>query len=279
MAFQFFTLSVPLPFSLTRFFAPVACTLTLSFSLPSSTQATAPPALETPSRIRVRPVAPNVFVHTSYGRYPGKAGLTASNGLVVRTAQGVVLIDTAWDPEQTEQLLRWVTDSLHERVRLAVITHAHDDRTGGLAVLQAHRIKVYSTPLTAQRYLAKHPQQAAPTPALKRYTLIRAGRTRVELFFPGAGHSADNMVAWLPKQKLLFGGELVREQAATNLGPLEDANLKQWPLALRTLATRYPKARIVIPGHGQWGNPELLVHTHTLLRQESRRQPQTALNE
>jgi metallo-beta-lactamase class B len=157
------------------------------------------------------------------------------------------------------ELLRWVADSLHQRVRLVVISHAHEDRLGGLAVLRANNIKVYSTPLTAQ--LAGKLPFGVPTPAIKPYTVIRAGRTRLELFFPGPGHAPDNMVAWLPKQRILFGGCLVKEAAAPALGNIDDANLKLWPVAVRKVAARYPKAEIVVPGHGLWGDAALFAHT------------------
>lgn len=236
-----------------------------------------PPAALPP--LRVRAVAPDVFVHTSYRRYPGVAAPVPANGLVVRTRQGAILIDTPWDPEQTQRLLQWVADSLHQRVRLALVTHAHQDRVGGLAVLQARRIRVYSSPLTARRVRQLYPAAAPLTAALKPYTLIRAGRTRLELYFPGPAHAPDNIVAWLPRQKVLFGGCLVREQAATSLGNLDEANLTRWPAALRTVQARYPKARVVVPGHGQWGGTALLSHTAELLRAAARRKPPTALRE
>ncbi|MBD2714139.1 subclass B1 metallo-beta-lactamase [Microvirga sp. STR05] len=230
----------------------------------------------TPLHLQVRRIAPDVFVHTSYRRYPGTAAPVPSNGLIISTSKGAVLLDTAWDPDQTLELLRWVADSLHQRVRLVVISHAHEDRLGGLAVLRANHINVYSTPLTAKR--AAKLGFGTPTPAIKPYTVIKAGRTRLELFFPGAGHAPDNMVAWLPKQRVLFGGCLVKEAAAPNLGNIDEANLKQWPATVRKVAARYPKAETVVPGHGQWGSSNLLTHTLELLNAPRTPKPQTALN-
>jgi metallo-beta-lactamase class B len=236
-----------------------------------------PPAGTKPAalHLRVRRIAPDVFVHTSYHRYPGNPTPVPSNGLIVSTKTGALLIDTAWDPDQTLELLRWVADSLHQHVRLAVVTHAHEDRLGGLAVLQANHIKVYSTPLTAQRS-ARLPF-GTPTPAIKPYTVIRAGRTRLELFYPGPGHAPDNIVAWLPQQRVLFGGCLVKGADATTLGNIDEADLKQWPVAVRSVRDRYPKAAVVIPGHGQWGSADLLDHTLELLHVPGSK-PQTALN-
>jgi metallo-beta-lactamase class B len=220
-------------------------------------------------------VAPNVFVHTSYHRYAGKTELTASNGLIVSTSKGALVVDTAWDPDQTLELLQWVADSLHQRVRLVVVSHAQEARLGGLAVLRANQIKVYSTPLTARR--AARLPFGTPTPVIKPYTVIRAGRTRLELFFPGPGYSPDNLVAWLPKQRVLFGGDLVQEATAQILNSSAETNLKQWPTTLRKLQARYPRAEVLVPGRGQWGSPELLAHTLHLLRNAPRKPP-TALN-
>ena len=228
-----------------------------------------------PLHLRVQPIAPDVFVHTSYHYYPGNPVPVPSNGLIIKTKTGALVIDTAWDPDQTMELLRWVADSLHQRVRLVVVTHAHEDRLGGLAVLQANNIKVYCTPPTAE-HAATLPF-GVPTPAIKPYTVIRAGRTRLELFYPGPGHSPDNLVAWLPNQQVLFGGCLIKGADATTLGNIDDANLKQWPVSVRKVAARYPKATVVVPGHGQWGDARLLEHTLELLHSPSSK-PQTALS-
>jgi metallo-beta-lactamase class B len=226
-------------------------------------------------RIRVRPIADKVYVHTTYHTYPGNKDLVPANGLIISTTKGAILVDTGWDSDQTLQILRWVADSLHQRVRMAVITHAHEDRLGGIPALRANHIKVISSPVTTQRAMAR--QLDAPTAALKPYTLIKAGSTRLELFYPGPGHSPDNLVAWLPRQRVLFGGCLVKEMAAPTPGNVDDADLKKWPGAVRTVAVRYPKAAVVVPGHGAWGGLELLNHTLEILRAPGR-QPQTALS-
>ena len=228
--------------------------------------------------LRVRPVAPDVFVPTMHYRVAGAAGPTAANGLLIRTSKGLVLVDAAWNAEQTAQLIRWAADSLHQRIRVAVLTHANGATPEGLAVLQQHRIRVYGSALTARRWHASHPHTPAITAALKPYTVIRAGHTRLELFFPGAGFSPDNRVVWLPRRKVLFAGELVREQAATTLNGSVDLALKQWPATLRTLMTRYRRARLVVPAHGSTGSLLLLAHTQTLLREATRHRSPAALS-
>ena len=77
----------------------------------------------------------------------------------------------------------------------------------------------------------------------------------------GAGHTTDNVVAWLPKQKILFAGCLVKSLDSTSLGNTKDGDLAAYPVTLRKVQAAYPHAKIVIPGHGDWGGPELIEHT------------------
>lgn len=214
--------------------------LTLALGIP--TQAALPQPL-----LRVQPVAPQVFV-------PMSRSLTtasASNGLIVQTPKGLVLVDAAWSAAQTEQLLRWAADSLHQPVRLLVLTHASAATPEALEVLRRHRVRLYSSPLTARRWHSIHPQAPALVPALKPYTLIRAGRTRLELFFPGAKGGTEPGVAWLPRQKILFSGKVTPVAGQQPSSRAERASL-------RTVAARYHRARVVVPAQGAVGTLALL---------------------
>ena len=78
-----------------------------------------------------RQLAPNVWQHTSYLDMPG-FGAVASNGLIVRDGGRVLLVDTAWTDDQTAQILNWIKQEINLPVALAVVTHAHQDKMGGM---------------------------------------------------------------------------------------------------------------------------------------------------
>ncbi len=214
--------------------------------------------------INIEPVAPSVYVHTSYNFYNGQ--LFPSNGLIVKTRKGIVLIDTPWDTVQTRQLLDWVGKKWKQPVVLTVVTHAHEDRLAGTDLLRQQGARVISTPLTAE--LARKNDLPVPDAVLPNDTTLEVGDVPLETYFPGPGHAPDNIVVWLPKQKVLFGGCLIKSYEASNLGNLTDANVKVWPTTLRRVHERYPKPALVIPGHQDWkvtdtssalpfGNPSL----------------------
>jgi metallo-beta-lactamase class B len=74
---------------------------------------------------------------------------------------------------------------------------------------------------------------------------------------------------WLPGQAVLFGGCFMRARAATSLGFIGDADLAAWPRSLESTRAAFPAVRVIVPGHGQPGGPELFDHTLELLRRHS----------
>jgi metallo-beta-lactamase class B len=218
---------------------------------PAKTSLSLPPP---PTRLRMQPVADRVFMPVGQ---PATAG-SMPNGLLIQTRKGLLLVDAAWSAPQTEQLLRWAADSLHQRVRVLFLTHARAATPEALAVLQRHHVRLYSTPLTARRWHSAHPKAPALVPALKPYTLVRAGHTRLELFFPGARATADKGVAWLPRQKVLFGGQLTQAPPPGTTASRRAA----WAVSVRMVVARYPRARVVVPARGPVGTLALLAPAH-----------------
>lgn len=208
--------------------------------------------------VSVRRLAPGVWVHTTlagedFGRYP-------ANGLVVEDGEGSLLVDAGWNPQHAEQLLEWAQKELRHPVRAAVVTHFHNDRLGGAQALLARGLPVYGLDETARLAAAKQ----GPIPSRTFAAQQRLGP--LELFFPGAGHSRDNLVVWHPASGVLFGGCFVKDGSAKDLGNVADADLAAWPASLERTRAQFPRMRTVVPGHGLPGGPELLLHTQELLR-------------
>lgn len=217
-------------------------------------------AVPTP-RIQVTPLADRVYVHTSYGSYQNSP--VPANGLIINTKDGVVLVDTGWDTKastaNTRQLLQWVTDNLHQPVRLCIVTHAHEDRVGGISELRKAGIRVISTPLTAQKSVELGYE--APEGILPTDSTFTIGGVPIRCFFPGEGHTSDNIVVWLPRQRLLHGGCLLKSVAVFGIGNIADANLGEWADSVRRLMKQFGRAKLVVPGHEEWGDARVLEHT------------------
>ncbi|MFP3480151.1 MBL fold metallo-hydrolase, partial [Burkholderia sp. SIMBA_057] len=83
-------------------------------------------------------------MHTSTGTADGSP--VPANGLLLETSKGIVLIDTPWNDSLTEQLMTQIKQRFPgKRMTDAIVTHAHDDRIGGLNTLYKYGVKVHST--------------------------------------------------------------------------------------------------------------------------------------
>jgi len=82
------------------------------------------------------------------------------------------------------------------------------------------------------------------------------GVHRVELIKVGPGHSRGDAVAYLPREKILFTGDLCTNWKSGNNTADADADHPNWVSALRRMAEW--DVRTVVPGHGSLGTVDTL---------------------
>lgn len=212
----------------------------------------------------VRELDAGVWMHTSYRDLP-EYGRVGSNGLIVERADSVVLIDTAWGEPATEKLMDWVAREIGKPVKLVVITHSHEDRTAGLPVTKAAGAASIGLNKTAQIMMSEG-RGGLDIGAVGKSFGIDEGYDGMEVFYPGHGHAEDNIVVYVHRANLLFGGCLIRAADATSMGNTADGNLETWAEAAEAPAERFPGIEVIVPGHGEPGGPELMAHTAELAR-------------
>jgi glyoxylase-like metal-dependent hydrolase (beta-lactamase superfamily II) len=84
-----------------------------------------------------------------------------------------------------------------------------------------------------------------PTIAFDGSMTLWLGKREIRIAHLGKGHSKGDTVVWLPKEKVLFSGDLVEQGAAPYCG---DAYLTEWPETLEKV--RALGARKLVPGRG-----------------------------
>ena len=204
-------------------------------------------------------LTPNVWVFTTTEILDGDTGYYPANGAIVVDGSEALIIDPGWRPEHATILLDAWRQLKLAPITQGLVTHFHRDRIGGLPVLRSRGVPAYGNPLTIG--LAMDSGFVAPSP-LHEVQKHPARLGGVEVFYPGPGHTLDNVVAWVPSDGVLFGGCLVKSTTAAGLGNVADADIPVWPTAMRTLAARYPYVKRVIPGHGTVSGDSL---AHTLV--------------
>lgn len=207
----------------------------------------------------------SIFVHLTwhhldnYGRFP-------SNGLIVIRKGRALMVDTPMDNDKTERLTRYLKDSLSARLTKLIIGHFHDDCLGGLQYLQGIGIESIAN----SRTIAKCKEIGLPIPSTS-FTdslILDFNGEQIDCRFFGAGHSFDNITVWIPGEKILFGGCLIKSIDSKGLGNLSDAVVDEWDYTIKKVMREYPEIKTVIPGHGDSGGVELLTHTIKLVETE-----------
>jgi metallo-beta-lactamase class B len=251
---------------LTRSFAATSVVSTGrlgSHGLPSLLELGTEPMKRIGQTVWVSRLAPSLWLHTTTAIIAeGEGVYFPANGLILESDHGSLLVDTGYSPEHAEALLKWAKQSLRRPITQAVATHFHRDRTGGIPALQAAGIPTVAHPLTCE--LARSRGTAVPTAAADFVQDMARLPGGCELFFPGAGHTRDNIVVWLPRQRVLFGGCFLKSVTSPDLGNLADAVVADWAGSAQRVRARYPASKMTVPGHGTIsGDP--VGHTLALL--------------
>lgn len=195
---------------------------------------------------------PGVWQHTTYLDLMG-FGPVPSNGLLVVDGDSTLLVDTAWTEYQTAQILRWAEQVLGKPVRAAVVTHAHQDKMGGIAALDAAGIPSWANPLSNQ--LAPQNGLLPATNALAfdaKGWATGAGAAALaplKVYFPGGAHTRDNITVGLPDIGLAFGGCMIKGSDAPTLGNLADADAAAYAQSVRNFAAAFPDASLIAMSH------------------------------
>ena len=221
------------------------------------------------SKIEYTQLAKNVWMHTSYHEVTSW-GKVLSNGLIVQTPDGAILIDTGWNNTQTAAILKWSEEALKQPIVAAVFTHAHSDKMGGVDAVIAKGAETFAHPLSN-----KFAPQEGLTPAEHDLTIQPNGRMKashpafkaIEIYYPGGGHTLDNIVVAIPEAHILFGGCLIRPGGSHSLGNTASADLSSWASSIKRTAQKFPDASLIIPSHGAPAGRELLEQTEQLARQ------------
>jgi len=204
----------------------------------------------------------NAFVHVSYSYLP-EFGRFPSNGLIFINGSEAFLFDTPVSDSLTSDLVSWLKDSMNLKIMGFVPNHWHNDCMGGLGYLQNHGIESYANQITID--IARTKLLPVPEHGFMDSLQLQLGDKLIKCYFFGAAHTSDNIVTWIPSERILFAGCMIRSADSEDLGNTADGDLNSYPATVDRLINRFSFAKIVIPGHGQFGGPELLKHTKELL--------------
>lgn len=207
-------------------------------------------------------ISENSFEHTTFLQ-TNDFGNVPCNGLIVRNSHETIVFDTPAYEKDSEALIRWIKDSLHCKINAIIPTHFHNDCLGGLKTFHEQGIPSYAYFKTID--LAKANNFAVPQNSFNDSLILKVGNENITAKYFGEGHTKDNIVGYFPSEQILFGGCLIKEVNATK-GYLGDANVEEWSGTVEKIKKGYPRVKLIVPGHGDYGNTKLLDYTIKLFR-------------
>lgn len=215
------------------------------------------------AKLKISHLAGDFYIYTTYSTYEGSQ--VPANGMYLLTDNGVVMFDTPWDTTQFQPLLDSIKLKHNKSVVLCIATHWHSDRTAGLEYYRQKGIKTYTTVLTDE--LSKKNNKKRAEFLMTKDTVFNVGKYSFETYYPGPGHTTDNIVIWFQKEKILYAGCLIKGANAENLGYLGDGNVTEYESTLKRVQKKFRKPKFIIITHSDWNNINSLAHSIMLAKE------------
>ncbi len=163
-----------------------------------------------------------------------------SNGALFVGEEGALVVDPGLTPSIARDFLRAAEEAAGKPVTHVVITHWHPDHALGVVCLGDRSFEVLAHPMTRRRLAeqgalqAKRLAGAAPDPAeaadfaaclielpdqtVAERRVVDLGGHTVEIFHPGAAHTAGDLVVWSADERFLVTGDVFMHQASPSMG-------------------------------------------------------------
>jgi len=215
----------------------------------------------------VRQLAPGV-----YSRQGDKDARLPANTSWIEFRDFVVIID-ANTPWGIQAALPEIKKTTSKPIRYAFDTHYHWDHTQANSILVDQGVSVVCSQDCAAELATKGQGEwtsmsrnetyslapyrlQQPTVVFGDFMAIDDGERRLELRRVGPAHTIGDAVAYLPKEGILFTGDLlVNWKFGNNVGD-RDADIPHWTQVLLDLAKWDLKS--VVPGHGNLATADTL---------------------
>ncbi|MCX5379246.1 MBL fold metallo-hydrolase [Streptomyces sp. NBC_00091] len=201
-------------------------------------------------------------------------GWCLNNAGFVSDGGRTLLVDTAATERRALALREAVVAAGVPLPRTVVNTHHHGDHTYGNATFAPGALILGHDNARAEQLAAGHQLEliwpatdfgaieiTAPDLTYSDRLTLHVGDTEVQVIHPGVAHTTGDSVVWLPRQRVVFTGDLVFAEGTPFLAMGSLAGSLRALELLRALG-----ARTVVPGHGPLTDASAYEATERYLR-------------
>lgn len=203
------------------------------------------------------------FEELADGLYAYTAEGDPNSGVIVGD-DSVMVVDTQATPAMAQDVIARIRQVTDKPIDYVCLTHYHAVRVLGASAYGAkHTLASQGTyDLIVERGQQDYQSEVGrfprlfqdvdsipgltwPTMVFDHKLTLFLGEREVQIMHLGRGHTKGDTVVWLPKEKVLFAGDLVEFGATPYTG---DAYLRDWPETLAKLRALGPEK--LVPGRG-----------------------------
>jgi glyoxylase-like metal-dependent hydrolase (beta-lactamase superfamily II) len=197
----------------------------------------------------------NAYAYTAQG--------DPNTGIVIGD-DSVLVIDTQATPVMAADVIRRIRDVTDKPIKHVVMSHYHAVRVLGASAYGASEIiaskdtydliverGAFDMKSEIERFprlfraVESIPGLTWPTVVFEQRMTLWLGSLEVQILQLGRGHTKGDTVVWLPKDRILFSGDLVEFDATPYAG---DAYFSDWPATLDAVEALKPAQ--LVPGRG-----------------------------
>ena len=208
-------------------------------------------------------VSDSVYAYTDTKNASPSNSFGANAGIIVGQ-DGVIVVDTLATAKEARKMINDIKSLTNKPIRYVINTHTHFDHCFGNsefaelgAVIISHKSGKASLMKVGDRLIEIVKKMGMTDEMLEGTTIlypsltfndkmqIDLGNVVVELYYIAPNHSPDNILVYIPKEKVLFTGDVLFTNFHAYIG---SADLDGWKKNLDYIATL--EVDNIIPGHG-----------------------------
>jgi glyoxylase-like metal-dependent hydrolase (beta-lactamase superfamily II) len=201
------------------------------------------------------PASAALVVHSLEGNVSWVEGAGGNSGVVVGD-KGVIVIDAKISGSSGKELLGDIAQLTPKPVNTVILTHSDRDHVNGLAafptgiaiIAQENNKKEQENAIAAAGKDAP-PTDHLPTRVItKNIDHLKVDGESLELLHWGPAHTSGDLVIYLPKQKIVFTGDIITNRPDPLIHLEKHGSSEGWIKTARGIAAL--DADTFIPGHG-----------------------------
>jgi cyclase len=208
-------------------------------------------------------ISDSVYSYADVKKASPRNSFGANAGIIIGK-DFIVAVDSLISAQEAKRFIKDIKKISKKPIKFLVNTHYHLDHTLGNSEFAKHGAIIIAQENDQQNMhkagagMLKYAKQsglsdqdlqgtklAYPTLTFKERVTLDLGNNKIELLYLGPAHTTGSLIVYVPKEKVLFAGDLL----FTNFHPfLGEANIEGWVKALDSLMAM--EVTKIIPGHG-----------------------------